>query len=255
MSDGMSTISVFVWVGVLVGYAALMIHCVNCWYGRPLPHQLLGVIRSIHALSVPVVWIGLWYAFGWELSAALDGASTAWWRLPTGVFLIGCCLITFVLLPCITVHRLLRHTRALVQNHTRTVDIAERLGFEPLGHSRYRSLATLPGNQVFQIDLAEKVLRLSRLPAALDGLRILHLSDLHFIGTPDREYYQAAMDLCREWDADIVALTGDVVDSEKHLRWILPILSRLRWRIAAFAIWETTTPGMNRTWCVAACAS
>jgi predicted MPP superfamily phosphohydrolase len=35
---------------------------------------------------------------------------------------------------------------------------------------------------------------------------------------------------------DIVAITGDVVDSDWHHRWIVPILGRLRWNLAAYAI-------------------
>jgi len=33
-----------------------------------------------------------------------------------------------------------------------------------------------------------------------------------------------------------VAVTGDVLDSPEHHRWIVPVLRRLRWRIAAFAV-------------------
>src|SRR5262249_6299628 len=39
-----------------------------------------------------------------------------------------------------------------------------------------------------------------------------------------------------DWEPDVVAVTGDVIDSDKHHRWMLPILGRLRWRLAAFAI-------------------
>ena len=44
------------------------------------------------------------------------------------------------------------------------------------------------------------------------------------------------MDKCAAWDPDVLALTGDIVDSHKHRRWILPVLGRLRWQDAALAI-------------------
>src|SRR5205807_315674 len=70
-----------------------------------------------------------------------------------------------------------------------------------------------------------------------DGLSILHLSDLHFRGTPDRAFYRKVIERCLEWgEPDVVAVTGDVVDSKKHLRWVIPLLGRLRWRFGAFAI-------------------
>src|SRR5262249_51531929 len=34
----------------------------------------------------------------------------------------------------------------------------------------------------------------------------------------------------------LVAVTGDIVDSKRHHRWVLPVLGRLRWKVAAFAI-------------------
>ena len=33
-----------------------------------------------------------------------------------------------------------------------------------------------------------------------------------------------------------MAITGDIVDSDDHHRWIVPVLGRLRWRVAAFGI-------------------
>jgi uncharacterized protein len=68
-------------------------------------------------------------------------------------------------------------------------------------------------------------------------LTILHLTDLHLCGTPDRAFYHYVMDRCmQDGVPDLLALTGDVVDSERHHRWIVPVLGRLRWNIGAFAI-------------------
>jgi predicted MPP superfamily phosphohydrolase len=44
------------------------------------------------------------------------------------------------------------------------------------------------------------------------------------------------MDRCRDWDPDLVALTGDIVDSDDHYRWIVPLLGRLHWREGAYAV-------------------
>ena len=116
-------------------------------------------------------------------------------------------------------------------------DVARELGYPPAGHSRQTSLTRLPGNQCFQVDFVQRTLNLPQLPAAWDGLTILHLSDLHFCGTPDRAFYSYVMDRCRDWGTpDLLALTGDIVDSDKHYRWIVPVLGRLRWQVGAFAI-------------------
>jgi hypothetical protein len=116
------------------------------------------------------------------------------------------------------------------------VDVERHLGYRPKGDGHHSFLGHLPGNEIFQVEYVERTLHPVRLPAAWDGLTILHLSDLHFCGTPDRRFFQAVMDLCRDWQPDLVAVTGDVVDSTFHHRWIVPVLGRLRWRVAAFAI-------------------
>jgi hypothetical protein len=64
----------------------------------------------------------------------------------------------------------------------------------------------------------------------------LHITDLHLCGTPDLCFYEYVMDLCADEPVDLVAITGDILDSKKHYDWIGPVFGRLRWRMAAFAI-------------------
>src|SRR5205085_8628491 len=57
-----------------------------------------------------------------------------------------------------------------------------------------------------------------------------------FSGTPDKAFYHHVIDRCLAWEPDLVAITGDYVDSDQHFRWIVPVLGRLRWRVGGFAI-------------------
>src|SRR5437660_644687 len=83
----------------------------------------------------------------------------------------------------------------------------------------------LPHNQCFQVEFTEKTIALPQLPDAWDGLTILHLTDLHLCGTPDRAFFHYVMDRCMQAGVpDLIAMTGDVVDSEWHHRWIVPVL-------------------------------
>src|SRR5262249_28651478 len=107
---------------------------------------------------------------------------------------------------------------------------------KPVGKSKMRHLARLPGNEVFTVDFAVRTMQMPQIPDEWDGLSILHLSDLHLRGTPDRVFFQRVMDHCRDWEPDLVAVTGGIVDSHKHHRWVPAVLGRLRWHIAAFAI-------------------
>src|SRR3990172_1149576 len=55
-------------------------------------------------------------------------------------------------------------------------------------------------------------LKLRRLPPALDGFRIAHLTDLHYDTTPE-DTLVSAIDAANRFDADLVVLTGDYVTS------------------------------------------
>jgi uncharacterized protein len=227
-------VTVALFLGACLGHTVLMICALNCLYGTALPHKLLSVTRKVDGLLVLAGPVLFWFAFGFHLERGTDPATHH--PLVHAYFLV-CWVLGLGVFPAVTVLRLLRRTpAALLKNDTQTVDVAKELGYKPAGTGKYRRLACLPGNQVFQVDFAERTLRIPRLPAAWDGLTVLHLSDLHLCGTPDRAFYRYVMDRCRDWDPELVAVTGDVVDSNKHHRWVIPVLGRLRWRVAAFAI-------------------
>jgi predicted MPP superfamily phosphohydrolase len=53
---------------------------------------------------------------------------------------------------------------------------------------------------------------LHNLPAALDGFRIVQLSDIHLGPTIKGDYLQGIVERCNELQPDLVAITGDLVD-------------------------------------------
>lgn len=221
-------------LGACAGHAVLVVMHMNCLYGRPLPRRLLRYLRRFCELlcfSGPVLFL---YAVGWWHVAPADWPPAVHLLYTYGL----CCLVLGLgLLPALTLVRWLRDKpRALLSNHTDIVDVAKELGYRPIGRGKYRHLARLPYNQVFEVDFSVRTYALPQLPAAWDGLSILHLTDLHLCGTPDRTFYQHVVERCNDWRPDIVAVTGDVVDSFKHHRWVVPVLGRLKWKIAAFAI-------------------
>jgi predicted MPP superfamily phosphohydrolase len=229
-------VAIVLWLGACVGHTALMVYWLNWLYGFNLPQPLLRAARRLDALLVlvgPVFWwfgLGLNHGLHIEVSWAGNGSLLAGYAML-------CWSTGFVVTPLATLClRIRRQAQALLSNHTATVNIAAELGYRPIGYGKWRHLARLPGNEIFTVDFAVRTMRLPQIPDEWDGLSILHLSDLHLSGTPDRRFYQRVMDHCRDWDPDLVAVTGDIVDSDKHHRWVIPVLGRLRCRIAAFAI-------------------
>jgi predicted MPP superfamily phosphohydrolase len=223
-------------LGVCIGHTGLWCWSIGWWYSFPLPRRFLYGLKLAHGgLIVLGVAIFTRAYFAPSSSAELLPSTLLGATAAQG-YALACALIGLVYLPLVTIVRFRHRPAALLSNHTSTIDVAARLGYKPVGEGKYRSLAHLPGNEVFQVDFAERTLAVPRLPAAWEGLTILHLSDLHFCGTPDRSFFQQVMDLCSGWEPDLIAITGDLVDSDHHHRWIVPVLGRLRCRVAAFGI-------------------
>jgi predicted MPP superfamily phosphohydrolase len=221
--------------GACLGNLALLVAHHNWWYGQPLPHRTGTILHASHGLLVMLFPVLLWRGWGPHLEGLFTLSDAPPWQAALAVYVLVCAAVGLVALPADVAARLLRHDPA-EDGPSRVLDVAKHLGYRPAGRGRGRLLAALPANQVFQVELVERTLRLPRLPAGLDGLTVLHLSDLHLRGTPDRDWYRFVMDRCAEWSPDLVALTGDVVDSWHHMRWVVPVLGRLRWNVAAYAI-------------------
>jgi predicted MPP superfamily phosphohydrolase len=78
---------------------------------------------------------------------------------------------------------------------------------------------------------------LPNLPAALDGFRVVQVSDLHLGPIADRNAVAEALDVATAQAADLIVVTGDIVDTPRTdcASW-LPELRRLRARHGVVAI-------------------
>lgn len=224
-----------IYLGACIGHAYLLVLGINFLYSFRAPHWLLHNLRRFDL----VVILGgpIWFALllGFPFGRWADWSDGAIDRLGL-IYAVLCFVLATVVAPINQIrYWLRRYAPQVTQKKSEVVDIVKVLGFPPIGASRYERLPRIRGNQCFQVEFLELHLTLPNLPAALEGLTILHLTDLHFIGTPDRWFYKAAIDHTQRWGTpDLVAITGDVVDSPWHHRWILPILGRLRWNVGAF---------------------
>jgi predicted MPP superfamily phosphohydrolase len=87
------------------------------------------------------------------------------------------------------------------------------------------------------VEIERRTLVLPTLPAGLDGLRIVHVSDLHVGPLSDRAALEDAFARVAALDPDLVCVTGDIVDSAKtEIPAWTPLLAGLRARHGVFAI-------------------
>ncbi len=86
-------------------------------------------------------------------------------------------------------------------------------------------------------EITKTAIHLQRLPSAYDGLKIVHLTDIHLSLYTRLEEVQRVVDLANSQHPDLVALTGDYVTFSPAYVWpAARALGRLRARLGTFAV-------------------
>jgi predicted MPP superfamily phosphohydrolase len=88
----------------------------------------------------------------------------------------------------------------------------------------------------FKLDVERHAIGLKRLPRELDGLKIVHLSDIHHGPFTAREQIERAVEVANSLQPDIIALTGDYISHEReYIQPCAEMLGRLRARRGVYA--------------------
>ena len=112
-----------------------------------------------------------------------------------------------------------------------------RISYRPFGYAALVLVAVwiltaIYGNVYgrFRHEVKQVNLTFSNLPASFDGLRIVHISDLHLDGwVGHEEELQKRIDEIYALQPDIICFTGDLVSlSPNELKPFIPILKQLR---------------------------
>lgn len=228
--------TLFAFLLLTAGHTELQVTLVNRLHSGRISCGTLRRIRLVHDLLIPAFPLVLIWFLGIRGPGLLSGGS--WSQVPSGWWIVfGCCAVGFLGLLFSASRWWLRHVpELLLQNHSRVVDIAERLGKRPIGPGPFRWLTPFPGNEIFQVEFAEKEFHLPRLPPEWDGLSILHLSDLHMVGTITRPFFDEVTQLAKESQADLIVFTGDLLDKQSLIDWLPGTLGSLEARLGCYFI-------------------
>jgi predicted MPP superfamily phosphohydrolase len=116
----------------------------------------------------------------------------------------------------------------LTSNHTTHVNLPSHIAKPLTGPGVATWLSRIPKNQILEMCVHDKCLTIPRLSPEYAGLRIAHLSDLHMSGRMTRAFYEYVVEETNRCNADLIAITGDIVDTHACLDWIPEVLGRLR---------------------------
>jgi predicted MPP superfamily phosphohydrolase len=214
---------------VALGHAALFVWAVNVTHAIGLTERWMNRVKAL--LAVALVGGASW--LGWEFAHGPLGA----WSVPARVYALACLATALAGLPLGTLARALRRQPAGVSGRGTEVDLRQALGVDALiGPGKHNWLFHLPANESLRLRKLDWDLALPGLPPPLDGLSILHVSDLHFARCFTRTFFEAVAEQAAGWEVDLVLFTGDLIDHDDCLEWVEPVMSRLRGRLGAFAI-------------------
>ncbi len=218
------------------------------WIGLANRVDAMGALRPVIKTATGLCFLCMAALFAAWLAWAVEQREnfrTAWDGIPQSravhTYLAGCCIVAVVTLIRSLCLQFRRPPSVVRSCRRRRLPIRTKLPTDgtntPALASRDHHLFTrLPGNETLQLELSEWSLDIPGLDAALDGLSLLHLSDLHCSGRIGKSYFHEVVGRCNELQPDIVAITGDLADRASCLDWPGEVLGRLAARYGVYFV-------------------
>jgi predicted MPP superfamily phosphohydrolase len=209
------------WLAAFLGHGALWVELVNRLHGLGWHRKLidrLTLVCGVACAGIPIAAAILLARTPTSQPAPTGLVAYAWLSIAIGVI---------VVLTRIGLHWDPHRDRRTTKTDITTVDLKKTHGAAATRDATLHRLATLPGNTLLQPQLESLTVPLERLPPALDGLKIAHLTDLHMSGRITKPYFVELVQKVNEWGPDLVCVTGDIVEHAPQVDWIDDTLGKL----------------------------
>ncbi|WP_428308201.1 metallophosphoesterase [Lacipirellula sp.] len=220
--------AVLVWTGLVVaglGHALLWLGVANRLHGYGFPRPLVKAIVPLAGIGGITIIVLVVQRFLQRGDATFNPFAV---RDAVGVYVWICATIgagAFVVKPWVEAQR---YDRTVLRNWTADRrDVVKALGRAPLHSLKSRLLAALPFNEAMSLSIDRKKLAIPRLPAELEGLTIVHLSDLHMTGDVGQEFFDYMVRQVNDLRPDVIAITGDIIEEHACYQWIHESLAKL----------------------------
>jgi hypothetical protein len=211
-----------------IGHAAVLAFFVNRVHARAFPRKVVKCCSWPAIFAIPLGWIAwvpplLAILREGEDGSMLEQTYPWFWAYTIVMAPLGALAILVWLWRKVVGDAWLQKSAVTGER----VSI-ERVLNKPLCRGwKARLLNRIPGNEFCWVSFEEQPLAVPRLPKALAGLRIAHLSDFHFTGMLDEEFYHHAIERVNAWEPELVVLTGDYLDHDDCLPWLTRVFSKL----------------------------
>ncbi|MCC9607629.1 metallophosphoesterase [Blastopirellula sp. JC732] len=211
----------------LAGHIALWsrVHCFV--HSLPWKQTLIDWLELGIILITGIVPIAFVAHFLW--GPAIDWNSREiWFQFPL-LYFWACWIALVIAFGLWVQHRLdERHAAGYFSSkQIGEAQLTREIPVEHLAVPKVQLANRFPGNQILEYVVTEKELRLPRLPKALDGFTVTHLSDLHLTGEFLPRFYQIAFDAANDLKSEMIVISGDIFDVDSCIEWSESTLGKL----------------------------
>ncbi len=215
---------------VVVGHFGLSIGLYNRINGFGLPRKVVkGIVLVLFCLTLLIpIWVIVFH-YQWIAEFATAPFDFQFDGVPS--YLLGytiVCLASWVVLgiPWLLWRPIFGLEWVDVQRDVEVIDVQATSG-RRLGLTvRCKLESRIPLNQIFDLSVEAIELPVPGLPAALDGYRIAHLSDIHLTGHVHPDFSRYAVERSTLWQPDMMVLTGDIIDHQPCIDWLPEIFAQ-----------------------------
>ena len=215
------------WVVISVGHLAIWCVIFNRIHATSFP-------RKVRKLAEKIIILSVLAGFAWFAGMVLSNDTFSLTAIGRGSISISVYLIISIAAGVFFIIRwlyrkfLVPPLDSIIDHQTEVID-AREFSEDPIYVGSFaRALKRIPGNQSHLISVERTTLALKQLPKELEGLRVCHLSDFHLTGHLDIGYFKKIVQEVNRFDADLVLITGDLIDEYQCLEWIEPIFGALK---------------------------
>ena len=217
-----------------IGNAELWVILVNRRHSLRYRHATLRQIRSLHDFGLLLFPPFILCLAGLTDGGLLRGGTFSDQRLSvqwiliitmTGVIPFAYSVIRWQVRSAPT--RLLS-TSSKVHDALRSANTAKERA--AVTGERISTISSFPFNQIFQLEVNRKRIRIGRSPGNPSVRRLLtlaHFSDVHLIGCPGKGFHDFVTDRLAELQPDAFVFTGDLLDRIVLLDWAVESFRKL----------------------------
>jgi uncharacterized protein len=227
----------------LLGHAFFWIGLVNRLHSFGVARWIIRLFTGLFFFAAGMIPIGI---AAWLYVKNPEGLTIAPWRASAGGIAIHGLVVVYTtvcwtagsatLLRLVWLRYFVR-TPPVVRFHGRRRAKIEPRSAEFAAHETAHHFYTrLPLNEILRLEVTDWMLEVPRLAPALDGLSIVHLSDFHFTGRIGKAYFREVVRISNELQPDLVALTGDLMETTACFDWIPNTLGQLRARHGVYFV-------------------